>query len=60
MDFSTAEFRLNVMIIDVSHHRVFNPPQITDIPLESCRQYFKAYVLQQRNRYPQIKQHSSS
>ena len=29
------------MIMDVAHHRLFKPPQITDIPSESCRQFFK-------------------
>jgi hypothetical protein len=32
LDFSTAEYRLNYMIMDVAHHRLFKPPQITDIP----------------------------
>jgi hypothetical protein len=29
------------MIMDVAHHRLFKPPQITDIPPEFCRQFFK-------------------
>ena len=29
------------MVMDVAHHRLFKPPQITDIPSESCRQFFK-------------------
>jgi hypothetical protein len=41
LDFSTAEYRLNSMIMDVAPHRLFKPPQITDTPLETCRQSFK-------------------
>jgi hypothetical protein len=29
------------MIMDVAHHGLSKPPQITDIPPESCRQFFK-------------------
>jgi hypothetical protein len=31
LDFSTAEYRLNFMIMDVAHHRLFKPSQITDL-----------------------------
>jgi hypothetical protein len=41
LDFSTAEYRLNSMIMDVAHHKLFKPSQITDTPPESFRQYFK-------------------
>ena len=37
LDFSTPEYRLNAMIMDVAHHRLFKPPRITDsTPSESC------------------------
>jgi hypothetical protein len=39
LDFSTADYRLNAMIMDVAHHSLFKPPQITDTPIESCRQF---------------------
>jgi hypothetical protein len=29
------------MIMDVAHHRLFKPPQITDISPESCQQFFR-------------------
>jgi hypothetical protein len=31
------------MIMDVAHHRLFKPPQITDIPPEYCCQCFMFY-----------------
>ena len=42
LDFSTPEYRLNAMIMDVAHHRLFKPPRITDsTPSESCRRFLK-------------------
>lgn len=42
LDFSTPRYRLNSMIMDVAHHRLFKPPQIMDDnPTESCRQFLK-------------------
>jgi hypothetical protein len=39
LDFSTPEYRLNSMIMDVTHHRLFKPPQINDNPSETCRKF---------------------
>jgi hypothetical protein len=44
LDFSTAEYRLNSVIMDVAHHRLFKPLQITDTPTKSCRQFLKLKV----------------
>ena len=41
LDFSTPEYRLNSMIMDVAHHRLFKPPQINDNNTETCRQFLK-------------------
>jgi hypothetical protein len=41
LNFSTPEYRLNSMIMDVAHHRLFKPPQINDNNPETCRQFHK-------------------
>jgi hypothetical protein len=41
LEFSTPEYRLNSMIIDVAHHRLFKPSQISYNPPEVCRQFIK-------------------
>ena len=42
LDLSTIEYRLNAMITDVAHHRLFKPPQIKDSnSSESCRRLLK-------------------
>jgi hypothetical protein len=40
-NFSTPEYRLNSMIMDVVHHRLFKSPQINDHPPEERRQFLK-------------------
>jgi hypothetical protein len=41
LDFSTPEYRLNSMIMNVAHHRLFQPPQINDNNREPCRLFLK-------------------
>jgi hypothetical protein len=41
LDFSTPEYRLNSMIMDVAHHRLFKPPPINDNNPETCHQFLK-------------------
>ncbi|XP_056012425.1 uncharacterized protein LOC125681516 [Ostrea edulis] len=42
LDFSTPEYRLNSMIMDVAYHRLYKPARtMDDIPSKSCRQFLK-------------------
>jgi hypothetical protein len=41
LDFSTAEYRLNYMIMDIAHHKLFKPPKIMDISPNLAASFFK-------------------